>query len=340
VSDLRTEVSEPASAPTPGGDGGRRWQPTTQQLNEGGLAAALVLLVLVLSVTAPHFASVDNMWAILGDAALVGIVAWAATLVIVAGEIDLSVGPAVAFWSVILAELNGPWGIPLGPAMVLTLVGGALVGGLAGWLRARFGVPSFIVTLGLWSGLRGLAQFMTNALPVPIEDNAFLDLLGGKVGQVPTAGIIMIVLFVAFAFVAQRTTYGRSVFAVGGNARAAMLSGIDVARVRVVLFATSGLMAALLGIVFAGRLASGNSGAAVGLEFSVIAAVVVGGTSLSGGRGSLLGTLLGVLFITVIGNGLVILGVNSYVQDVVRGGLIVVAVLVNMLLQRRTGDTD
>lgn len=96
-------------------------------------------------------------------------------------------------------------------------------------------------------------------------------------------------------------------------------------------------MAALPGIVFAGRLASGNSGAAVGLEFSVIAAVVVGGTSLSGGRGSMLGTLLGVLFITVIGNGLVILGVNSYVQDVVRGGLIVVAVLVNMLLQRRTG---
>jgi simple sugar transport system permease protein len=176
---------------------------------------------------------------------------------------------------------------------------------------------------------------MTNALPVPIPQSDFLDLLGGKVGQVPTAAILMVVLFAAFWFLAQRTTFGRSVYAVGGNARAALLTGINVARIRVLLFAMSGVMAALLGIVFAGRLASGNPGAAQGLEFSVIAAVVVGGTSLSGGRGSLLGTVLGVLFITVIGNGLVILGVNSYVQDVVCGALIVGAVLINMLLSNR-----
>jgi ribose/xylose/arabinose/galactoside ABC-type transport system permease subunit len=331
VSDVQARPGPPPAAT---GERQARWQPTTQQLNEGGLAAALIVLVLVLSLTADHFATVGNMWAILGDAALVGIVAWASTLVIVAGEIDLSVGPAVAFWSVILAKADGPWGLPLGVAVVVTLVGGLLVGALAGWLRARFGVPTFIVTLGLWSAMRGMAQFMTNALPIPIKDNAFLDLLGGKIGQVPTAGIIMILLFAVFAFVATRTTFGRSVYAVGGNPRAALLSGINVSRVRVILFATSGLSAALLGIVFAGRLASGNSGAAAGLEFSVIAAVVVGGTSLTGGRGSLLGTLLGVLFITVIGNGLVILGVNSYIQDVVRGGLIVVAVLVNMLLLR------
>jgi ribose/xylose/arabinose/galactoside ABC-type transport system permease subunit len=317
----------------------KRSQLTTQQLNEAGLAVALVLLVVGLSIKTSNFASIDNMWAILGDAALVGIVAWAGTLVIVAGEIDISVGPAVAFWGVILAELNGKWHLSMGLAMVMTLVGGALVGALAGWLRGRFGVPSFIVTLGLWSALRGLAQFMTNALPVPIKDNAFLDRLGGKVGPVPTAAILMFVLFAIFAFVARRTTFGRSVFAVGGNARAATLTGIDVLRIRVMLFALSGLMAALLGIVIAGRLASGNSGAAQGLEFSVIAAVVVGGTSLAGGRGSLLGTLLGVLFITVIGNGLVILGVNSYFQDVVRGALIVGAVLINMLLSSRGGRT-
>ncbi|GAA3614729.1 ABC transporter permease [Kineosporia mesophila] len=310
---------------------------STQQLNEAGLAAALILLIIVLSFTAENFATTANMWAILGDAALVGIVAWAGTLVIVAGEIDLSVGSAVAFWSVILAELDGRWSLPLWLAIVLTLVGGMLVGALGGWVRARFGVPSFIVTLGLYSALRGLAQFMTNSLPVPIETNSFLDTLGGKIGQVPTAAILMLVLFVIFAFISRRTTFGRSVFAVGGNARAAMLTGINVSRVRILIFAVSGLSAALLGVVFAARLASGSSSAAVGLEFSVIAAVVVGGTSLSGGRGSLLGTLLGVLFITVIGNGLVILGVNSYVQDVVRGGLIVGAVLINMLLLRRGG---
>ncbi len=313
----------------------RRFHPTTQQLNEGGLAVALLLLIVVLGLRSPYFVTVDNMWAIFGDAALVGIVAWAATLVIVAGEIDLSVGPAVAFWGVFLAEFNGKWNYPLWLAILATLVGGTAVGALAGWLRGRFGVPSFIVTLGLWNALRGLAQFMTNALPVPIKANALLDALGGKIGQIPTSAIIMLVLFFVFVFVAKRTTYGRSVFAVGGNAHAAMLTGINVTRVRVLLFATSGLMAGLLGIIVAGRLSSGNSGAAQGLEFSVIAAVVVGGSSLFGGRGSMLGTLLGVLFITVIGNGLVILGVNSFFQDVVRGVLIVVAVLINMLLTRR-----
>lgn len=319
---------------------GRRFHPTTQQLNEGGLAVALLLLIVVLGLRSPYFVTVDNMWAIFGDAALVGIVAWAATLVIVAGEIDLSVGPAVAFWGVFLAEFNGIWNYPLWLAILATLVGGTAVGALAGWLRGRFGVPSFIVTLGLWNALRGLAQFMTNALPVPIKANALLDALGGKIGQIPTSAIIMLVLFFVFVFVAKRTTYGRSVFAVGGNAHAAMLTGINVTRVRVLLFATSGLMAGLLGIIVAGRLSSGNSGAAQGLEFSVIAAVVVGGSSLFGGRGSMLGTLLGVLFITVIGNGLVILGVNSFFQDVVRGVLIVVAVLINMLLTRRgAGDT-
>lgn len=316
----------------------RRFQPNTQELNELGLGIALLTLIVVLSFWSPYFASINNMWAILGDAALVGIVAWAGTLVIVAGEIDISVGPAVAFWGVILAELNGKWALPLWASVVITLIGGGLVGAIAGWLRGRFGVPSFIVTLGLWSAMRGLAQFMTDALPIPIRPNSLLDLLGGKVGPVPTAAILMAILFVAFAFVSRRTSYGRSVFAVGGNARAATLSGINVGRIRIILFATSGLMAALLGVVIAGRLASGNPGAAQGLEFSVIAAVVVGGTSLSGGRGSLLGTLLGVLFITVIGNGLVILGVNSYFQDVVRGALIVLAVLINVLLTQRTSE--
>lgn len=320
---------------------GGRFHPTTQQLNEGGLAVALLLLIVVLGARSPYFATIDNMWAILGDAALVGVVAWASTLVIVAGEIDLSVGPAVAFWGVVLAELNGKGNLPLWLAIFATLVGGTLVGALAGWLRGRFGVPSFIVTLGLWNALRGLAEFMTNALPVPIRSSGFLDTLGGKLGPVPTSAVIMLVLFVVFVFVAKRTTYGRSVFAVGGNARAAMLTGINVLRIRVILFATSGVMAALLGIIVAGRLSSGSSSAAQGLEFSVIAAVVVGGSSLSGGRGSMLGTLLGVLFITVIGNGLVILGVNSFFQDVVRGVLIVIAVLINMLLTRRGGaDTQ
>ena len=318
----------------------RRQRFNGQQINEVSLLAALVVAIIFFTIFAPHFLSLANVWNIVNAAAITGIVAWSSTLVIVAGEIDVSIGPAVAFWSVIVAELHGGkfhW--PLALAILVTLVLGAVVGGFAGWLRGRFGVPSFIVTLGLWLALRGLARSFSTALPVPTDPSSFLKWLGGKiwVGGPDVGAILMVVTFLIFAFIARSTTYGRSVFAVGGNARAAMLTGIKVTRIRVILFATSGLMAAVLGIIFTARLNSGYSEAAQGLEFDVIAAVVVGGTSLAGGRGSLLGTLLGVLFIAVIGNGLIPLGVDQYLQSVVQGVLIVGAVIINMALTRRGG---
>ncbi len=326
---MDTSLSAPAKATAR-----RRLGP--QQLNIIGLIAAIVILAILLSILAPHFGSLRNAYSILQSAADVGIIAWAGTLVIVAGEIDISVGPAVAFWSVMLAEMAGPWKLGLPLALVLTLVGGGLVGAFAGWLRARFGVPSFVVTLGLWLALRGQAEFMTNALPVPIRDNAFLDFIGGALpGGFPVSALVMLVLFVVYLFIARRTSFGRSVYAVGGNARAAMLSGIKVARVRILVFLGTGLLAAVVGIITAGRLTGGNATAADGLEFDVIAAIVVGGTSLSGGRGSMLGTLLGVIFIALIGNGLVLMGVNPFFQHVVSGIVIVGAVLINLLLSRR-----
>lgn len=312
----------------------------SQQLNEVSLLGALILAMIFFSIFAPNFLSESNVWNIVNGAAITGIVAWSATLVIVAGEIDVSIGPAVAFWSVTVAELSGDsFGLPLPVAIILTLICAAAVGAFAGWLRARFGVPSFIVTLGLWLALRGLARSVSTALPVPLPPSDFMSWLGGKLwpGGPDVGALVMIVAFLIFLFIARSTTFGRSAFAVGGNARAAMLTGIKVSRVRVILFATSGLMAAILGIILAARLNSGYSEAAQGLEFDVIAAVVVGGTSLAGGRGSMLGTLLGALFIAVIGNGLIPLGVDQYLQSVVQGALIVGAVLINMFLARRGG---
>lgn len=308
---------------------------SVQRINEIGLALAIVVVAIVLSISAEGFATQSNVWNMLRDAATVGIVAWGGTLVIVAAEIDLSVGPAVALWSVTLAELAGPLKFGIPAAVVVTLIAGLLIGALAGWLRAALGVPSFIVTLGLWLALRGFAQFLTNALPIPLDSNGFWDLLAGSVGPVPTSVIILFVLFIVFYIVSTRTAFGRSIFAIGGNARAAKLSGVPVYRGRILIFAIDGLLAAIVGILLAARLGSGNSGAANGLEFSVIAAVVVGGTSLMGGRGSMLGTLLGVIFIAMIGNGLVLLGVNSYLQAVFSGAIIVLSVLVNIMLSRR-----
>ncbi|MDQ0780013.1 ribose/xylose/arabinose/galactoside ABC-type transport system permease subunit [Streptomyces aurantiacus] len=310
-----------------------------RHLNELGLLAAVVVLYIVLGVIAGGFLSADNQLGILRDAATVGIPALGVTLVIIAGEIDISIGPAVAFASVLFAKAASEWDFGLPIALLLTLVAGALWGSAAGWLRARFGVPSFIATLGLWSALGGLALYTTNALPVATPGGGFMEALGGKILGVPTPAIVLVLLFLAFWYVARRTAYGRSVYAVGGNAAAAQLAGIRISRVRVVLFATTGVLAALTGILMAARLGSGNGGAAAGLEFDVIAAVVIGGTALAGGRGSLVGTMLGVVFISVIANGLVLLGVNSFLQDVVRGLIIVGAVLINVVISRKSLTT-
>ncbi|MDU3068632.1 MAG: ABC transporter permease [Escherichia coli] len=265
----------------------------------------------------------------------IGLLVVIAILYLVFSLNDVSVGPMVAFVSVCLAFLL-QFEVPLAIACLLVLLLGALMGTLAGVLRGVFNVPSFVATLGLWSALRGMGLFMTNALPVPIDENEVLDWLGGQFLGVPVSALIMMVLFALFVFISRKTAFGRSVFAVGGNATAAQLCGINVRRVRILIFTLSGLLAAVTGILLAARLGSGNAGAANGLEFDVIAAVVVGGTALSGGRGSLFGTLLGVLVITLIGNGLVLLGINSFFQQVVRGVIIVVAVLANILLTQRS----
>jgi hypothetical protein len=180
-----------------------------QRINEIGLAVVIVVVATWLTFAAPGFATEKNFFSIMRDAATVGIVAWGATLVIVAGEIDISVGPAVAFWSVMLAEMAGPWGLGLTAALVITLIGGLLVGALAGWLRASLGIPSFIATLGLWSAYRGLAQFTTNALPVPVDTDPVLDLLAGSIGPIPTSVVVLFLLFVIFYLVSTRTSFGR-----------------------------------------------------------------------------------------------------------------------------------
>jgi len=313
----------------------------TTLVNIVGLLVAIVLLYLYLMFNAVGFFTVANQSGLLRDAALIGVAATGMTLVIIAGEIDVSTGPAVALSSVIVAVAMTQWGLPALVAILITLVVGAGWGALAGLLRARFLVPSFIATLGLWSVLRGLGQFSTDALPVPLPlDEPIMPFLAGSVLGIPTPAVVMIVAFLVFAYVARKTAFGRSVFAVGGNAAAARLAGIKVKRVRVVLFAITGLLGALSGVLLAARLGSGNAGAANGLEFDVIAAVVIGGTAMSGGRGSLIGTFLGVIFITLIGNGLVLLGVDSFLQSVVRGVIIVLAVLLNVTLSRKRGSME
>lgn len=309
----------------------------SSHLNEIGLLVVIALLYIVFANSANGFMSIYNQQNILRDAAALGIAAFGATLIIVAGEIDVSVGPMVAFLSVSLAYFL-QWDVPALLAIPLAMIVGAALGSIAGILRGYFNVPSFVATLGLWSALRGLALFFTNALPVSFPRSPVLDAFDSEVLGLPVAAWLMLVVFAVFMFVAQKTVYGRSVYAIGGNANAAHLTGIPVKRIRVILFATAGLLAAVSAIILTARLGSGNAGSATGLEFDVIAAVVIGGTALSGGRGTMLGTLLGVLVITLIGNGLVLIGINPFFQEVIRGVIIVVAVLLNIAVGQRNAQ--
>jgi sugar transport system permease protein len=305
-----------------------------KRANEAGLFVAIAILYAILAVFAPNFSTAGNLLNILRDAAFVGIIAWGMTLVLISGEIDISVGPHVAFAGVALALLS-QHGMNIYAAALVVMVMGACIGIFIGVLRSYFDVPSFIVTLALWLALRGIAQVMSDAVPIVIADYDFQRLGSGWFLGVPIPAIIMIVLFLLFSFISTSTVFGRSVYAVGGNAEAARLSGIPVARIRIQVFAITGVLAALTGVLMASRLGSGNSGAASGLEFDIIAAVVVGGTSLFGGRGTMLGTLLGIIFIAALVNGLVLLGVDPFAQGIVRGFVILAAVMVNIISIKR-----
>lgn len=323
-------VLRPAG-PAPAGSSNRlvtmlRWLRT-----EGTLLVALIVLLLILTAAAPNFMTLGNVLNIVREAAFVGIIAWGMTLVIISGEIDISVGSNVALSSALLGVLVAKQGIPILPAVLIVLAVGTLIGVFAGLFRALLNVPSFIVTLALYLGLKGLALFITNAFPNSIPSATFNYFGAGFFFGIPVPALVLFALFLVFLFVSRKTAFGRSVYAVGGNAEAARLSGISVARVRIVVFTMTGLLAALVGVLLSARLSSGNPGIGTGLEFDVIAAVIIGGASLAGGRGTMLGTLLGVLFVTVLSNGLVLLGVNAYVQDIASGAIVLIAVLLSSI---------
>lgn len=302
-----------------------------------GLLVALVVLLAFFSYESPDFFTKRNLLEILKDVSFTAVIAYGMTFVIVAGEIDISVGSAVGFGSALLGWLATKHGWSIWAASAVVLVIGTTIGAGAGMIRASVGVPSFIVTLALFSALSGGAFLLTNAIPFSIDDEAFGTIGTGTLAGIPIPAIVMAVAFATFHLVARRTTFGRSVYAIGGNANAAFLSGIPVWRVRVLLFATTGAMAAISSLMQSSQLGAGNPNVGDGLEFSVIAAVIVGGASLAGGSGSMVGTMLGVLFIGVLNNGMVLIGVNSYAQNVAHGLVVLGAVLLTTVRANRAG---
>jgi len=305
------------------------------------LVAALVVEAVVFEVIGYqqkglHFLAPANLMMVLNQAALYGIMSVGMTFVILTGGIDLTVGSLVALAGVVCAKLaqlgEGYYAL----ALIAGLVCGAISGGSVGALVTRFGVPPFIATLSLMSLLRGLANLLTDGRPVAGGLPADYTLLGrGVVGGVlPAPVLIFSAVLIAAGVLLGRTRFGRHVRAIGGNEESARLSGVPVARVKLLVYVISGALAALSGLLLSSRLGSGAPTVGLGDELSVIAAVVVGGTSLSGGRGGLLQTFVGLLIICTLSSGLNWINVGTFGQQVVLGLVILAAVLMDKYRER------
>ena len=271
------------------------------------------------------FTTTNNLLNIARQTATISIMAVAMTFVIAAAEIDLSIGSVAGLASVVSAMAVSSYGPVVG--VVAGLAVGLVVGAINGGLVALLKVPSFLVSLGMLGLVVGVARWITASAPVPLADNNFIQIFGGgDVGTIPSL-LIWAVLFVAVgAVVMNKTKFGRQVRATGGNARAALFTGVNTARIKFNVLLMSGVVAAVAGMLYAGRLQSGRFQWGTGDELSVIAAVILGGTSLFGGRGSVIGSLFGALFIGLVNNGLILAGLDVSQQQVVRGAIIIIAV--------------
>ena len=301
------------------------------------LEIILAVLCLVLAFRAEGFFSKINLLNVLRNVSMQGVIAFGMTMVIIAGEIDLSVGSAVAFSGCLTAWFTGFFvahGLAMPAAVAfsiaISLAAGLCIGCTTGLLRTRFGVPTFIATLAWLTVLKGASELITDGFPLTPFPDWYNFIGGGYLFGVPFPALLFLAVFALTQLVMGYTAFGRWVYAVGGNTEAARISGIDVRRVKIGVMGIVGFLAALSGVMQSSQIMSGAATTAVGWELDVISAVIIGGTSLMGGSGTIWGTLVGVVFLGVLVNGMTLLNISEYWQHVIRGALILTAVLINL----------
>jgi ribose/xylose/arabinose/galactoside ABC-type transport system permease subunit len=298
-----------------------------------GTLIGLLVLCGILWILTPHFLTLSNLLNVAQQTSINAIVAAGMTFVIVSGGIDLSVGSIVAVSGVALGAMLQD-GQPIPVAIAGSAVVGILCGSINGLLISIGRLPPFIATLGMMSVARGAALLFTEGRPVSGFDERFRWIATGSIGFIPAPVIVMIAIYAVAHVVLTRTTFGRYVYAIGGNEEATRLSGVSIPFHKTAIYCVSGVMSAAAAIVLTARLNSAQPIAGMMYELDAIAATVIGGTSLMGGEGSLGGTLVGALIMGVLRNGLNLLGVSSFLQQIVIGGVIVGAVLVDTMLKR------
>ncbi len=299
-----------------------------QYLQDYGSFIALIFLVIVIGAISPDFRTVNNFLSLLRQSAINGLIAFGMTCVILTGGIDLSVGSVLALTSIICAHTI-KIGLPAPLSMLIALIFGIILGAISGLMVTKSRLQPFIATLITMTGYRGLTMILSGGKPISrLGNNLLLNQIGkGSFLGIPIPVWILILFFALFLFVLKKTVLGRQIYATGSNAKAAELAGININNIKLIVYAVSGFMASLSGLILVSRLGSAQPTLGSGYELDAIAAVALGGTSMTGGRGKITGTLIGILIIAVLNNGLNIIGVSSYYQDVVKALVIFLAVI-------------
>ena len=300
-------------------------------------------LLITFSFASPEFMQFDNMINILQATAVNGVLAIASTFVIVTGGIDLSVGTLMTFCAVICGVFLTFWHMPMWVGVVAAIAAGALSGGVSGTLIAKMKIPPFIATLGMMLALKGLGLVIASDKPIYFNDTENFSMISqdSAIGvllpnfAVPNAALILFVMAILASIVLGRTALGRYTFALGSNEEAVRLSGVNVDAWKIAIYAMSGAIVGVAGLLIASRINSAQPALGQGYELDAIAAVVIGGTSLSGGKGTILGTIIGAFVMSVLTNGLRILSVAQEWQFVVTGAIIILAVYADNLRRKR-----
>ncbi len=305
-----------------------------KNLRQYGILVAFLAICLTLSFISPQFLTLSNWSIIFTQVSINALLAFGVTFVIITGGIDLSIGSVVAVSGVVAALLAKQDQYPLIVPIIGGLLVGLLFGLLNGFLITKSKIAPFIVTLGVMTIGRGLALIISKGRPISNLSESFNFIGGGDILGIPFPIIILFVVFIICSIVLKKTIFGRYVYAVGGNEQASWASGISVNKVKIAVYSLCGLLAGLAGILLTSRITTGQPNAGMSFELDAIAAAVIGGSSTSGGVGSIQGTLFGVILIGVLNNGLDLLNVSSYYQQVVMGVIIIGAVLLDSWNQK------
>ncbi len=309
-----------------------------QLMRELGIVFVFIVILVILTILSPNaFARPANLINIFKQASINGILAMGMMFVIISGGIDLSVGSIVALTGVVAASFAHPGEYPLIVPIILSLSIGLFIGWLNGVGVAYGNIPPFIVTLGMMTIIRGVALIASGGAPVFGVTDEFENIAGAFLfDRIPLLVIYFIGITIISAYILTKSVFGRRVYAIGGNEISAAFSGINVKKIRISVFMISGLLAGFAGLLLASRTVSGIPTAGQSYELDAIAAVIIGGISMSGGSGRWYGTVIGALLIAVIGNGLDILNVSSHYQLVIKGAIIIIAVLLDVKGKEKT----